>query len=253
MRMFYALAVLASFCSIASAQEYRLDLELPASFRVGPQSGAGGVTFTFSTEFSVSMTIDIEPFQSITVTDISATMPPGVFELPEFNGNVFLTVDSFSASMNQPVTLDLNPSSGGTFTTPFITQFDGSANFIGQWDNYTFHEDIPLDTTFSRMFSGIDRFRIDPNSMTQDSVMITLGAGDAVITNDFRSPLEPNYELRNFFANFSGGTFEFLATTTSSPAAFNGIEPGSANHPAVPEPSTAILVIVAMLVCRRRI
>ena len=131
------------FVGTSSAEVYVGTDRLFGSVTASPQGGGGGDTFKLPVDFTLSIEVDIVPFQSLAIKDLTLTADPVALDFPGFNGNVTLTVDELSLQWTDRE-FDLNPASGGVFETPNIygNMENGTVDLKGQWDNYTFHEDL---------------------------------------------------------------------------------------------------------------
>jgi hypothetical protein len=84
------------FVGTSSAEVYVGTDRLLGSVTASPQGSSGGDTFEFPVDFTLSIEVDIVPFQSLTITDLTLTADPVALDFPDFNGNVTLTIDELS-------------------------------------------------------------------------------------------------------------------------------------------------------------
>ena len=107
------------FAGNAFAIKYTGSAEQLAGYVVAsPHSGGGGDSFWLPVDFQLSMTVDLDPFQSLTITDFTIQATPVALDFPDFNGNITLTIDELLYQQTEPFPLDLNPAVGGVFETP---------------------------------------------------------------------------------------------------------------------------------------
>ena len=181
--------------------------------------------FLLPIDVTMEAVVDLDSFQSITVTDIRFTATPSVLDFPGFNGNVSLTVDELSLMFNGGETYDLNPASGGLFETPIIGNYGtnapvGTVDLEGHWDNFSFHSDLEstLDSAVlipGNLYSGDEigltkegRIVIDPLNYPTSIDIITpyidrRGSYDSVASAELTGVLlEPYYEWSLFFVQF---------------------------------------------------
>jgi len=137
---------------------------LPGWVTASPIQGSGGDTFRLSVDFQLSMTVDIDPFQSLTFTEVTFEAIPAALDFPGFNGNITLTIEDLSFEWIDLGPFDLNPATGGVFETPQIFGQDGgTVDLTGQWDNFGFHADLSSIQTVGQWGGFITReIIVDP-------------------------------------------------------------------------------------------
>ncbi len=135
-----------------------------------PHSGGGGNSFELPVDFQLSMTVDLDPFQSLTITDFTIQATPVALDFPDFNGNVTLTIDELLLQQKEAFTVDLNPAVGGVFKTANvgIGYSCCQVELSGKWDNFGLHENLASKQTAASVFFAReyqkDIFTIDPST-----------------------------------------------------------------------------------------
>ena len=150
------------FVGTSSGEVYVGTDRLAGRVTASPQGG-GGDAFYFPVDFTLSIEVDIVPFQSLTITDLTLTADPVAHDFPDFNGNLTLTIDELSLHFWDRE-FDLNPASGGAFKTPNIFGYmtGGTVDLKEQWDNYAFHEDLASTQNAATYQSSTRDIKVDP-------------------------------------------------------------------------------------------
>ena len=234
------------FIGTSSAEVYVGTDRLFGSVTASPQGGGGGDTFKLPVDFTLSIKVDIVPFQSMTIKDLTLTADPVALDFPGFNGNVTLTVDELSLQWTDRE-FDLNPASGGVFETPPVYgplngctstwSCDlpaGRVDLRGKWDNYAFHEDLADVQNVARYYRSSNDYdmQIDPGNYPEnlelgfyyydpyDSYGSRHSSYKMFEANLSDVLLEPNYEwseIAIYYPNVSGHDGSTYYNLTLSP------------------------------------
>ena len=235
-----ALVISLFLCLSTRAEIYEGTWNYLGNFAIGPVAVAGGDRFVFDLNYEVQFRVDVTPFQSIRFESVTVMATPGVYALPGFGGDVAITLDSYTASFSSP-NIDLNPAADGKFELPESTELLGTANFAGQWDNYSLHTDVTGSAAarFGQRFQ--DMFILPANYPASIILQledyyewkgsnVTPSGGPALAASDvFGLTLEPELQLERFempshLACCNGGYIDIVLTrvTTQLPGDANG-------------------------------
>jgi hypothetical protein len=226
MQNFITLGLISSllFVGTSFGEVYVGTDRLVGSVTAKPKSGSGGDTFEFPVDFTLSIEVDIVPFQSLAIKDLTLTADPVAHDFPDFNGNLTLTIDELSLQWTDRE-FDLNPASGGVFETPniYAPMRFGTVDLKGQWDNYTFHEDLSSQQNSGNYnYSARYDIKVDPSNYPEQldigfqyqdrgyRTMFSAGLSDVL--------LEPNYAwswVGVFFPNQSVDDWTYYNLTLS--------------------------------------
>ena len=88
MRSSVAISLVSSllFARNAFVITYNGSEQLQGYVAAEPVSGGGGDRFEFAVDFQLSMAVDLDPFQSLTITDFRIQATPVALDFPDFNG-----------------------------------------------------------------------------------------------------------------------------------------------------------------------